>query len=150
MKTERAVAPSRGLHVGLWTVQILLACLFFIAGVMKTSQPIDQLATALPWTRDVSVGLVRFIGISEIIGALGLVLPAATRIAPRLTGLAGFGLALVMALAIGFHATRGEYSMMPLPIALFLLVGFVAWGRLFRAPIAPGGVSRPTGPAARV
>jgi len=78
---------------------------------------------------------VRFIGASELAGALGLVLPAATRVKPLLTPLAALGLVTVMLLAIAFHLSRGEVSALPLNLAFAALSAFVAWGRLKRVPI---------------
>src|SRR3954469_19697965 len=83
-----------GLHIALWIVQVLLFVGFGLAGLMKTTTPIDQLAVKMPWVSGVP-WLVRFIGISELTGALGMVLPSLTRIRPRLTALAGAGLVLV-------------------------------------------------------
>ena len=73
---------SNGIHVTLWLAQIVLAALFAAAGSMKLFQPWDALAASQPWVLTVSPALVRFIGASELAGALGLLLPAAARIAP--------------------------------------------------------------------
>jgi hypothetical protein len=70
------------------------------------------------------------------VGALGLILPAATRVKPVLTPLAGVGLAMVMLLATIFHISRGELGAVPMPLALGGLAAFVAWGCTARAPIA--------------
>src|SRR3954464_9187581 len=86
----------RGLHIALWIVQVLLAVAFGLAGFPKLTQPIAALAAAMPWTRDVPSALVRVIGTAEIAGALGLILPAATRVRPGLTPLAAAGLVVVM------------------------------------------------------
>jgi hypothetical protein len=80
---------------------------------------------------------VRFIGVAELAGALGLILPAATRIQPRLTALAAVGLATMMALAIPFHLMRGETGAIVFNLVLGSLAAFVAWGRERRAPIEP-------------
>jgi putative oxidoreductase len=86
----------------------------------------------------VPVALLRFIGISEALGAVGLILPSALRILPKLTPLAAVGLATVMALAIPFHASRGELlQALPANVILGSLAAFVAWGRTWPAPIAP-------------
>jgi putative oxidoreductase len=82
-------------------------------------------------------GLTYFIGVAEVLGALGMILPAITRIRPKLTGLAGVGLLTIMVLALGFHIMRGELSHTPPVIVLGALATFVAWGRLKKAPIAP-------------
>ena len=137
--TTPTAAPvrRRGLNVTLWVVQVLLAGMFLMSGLMKLSQPIDALASSLPWTTSVPALLVRFIGAAEFAGALGLLIPSLTRIKPRLTVLAALGLVLVMLLASGFHVTRGEYAMLPMNLVLGALAAFVAWGRAKAAPIAP-------------
>jgi hypothetical protein len=91
----------------------------------------------MPWTAEVGAGMVRFIGISELLGGLGLVLPSLTRIQPRLTALAALGLVVVMVLAAGFHVTRGEFQHVPMNLVLGGLAAFVAWGRAMKAPISP-------------
>ena len=128
--------PARGLHVALWGVQGLLGLAFLLAGVMKSTQPIETLGQNMPWALAVPPALVRVIGVSELLGALGLVLPSALRVAPKLTPLAAAGLVLVMALAGAFHATRGELGALPINLVLGGLAAFVAWGRLQAAPIA--------------
>jgi uncharacterized membrane protein YphA (DoxX/SURF4 family) len=128
---------STALHVTLWTAQLLLALAFGMAGIMKSTQPVAELAVAMSWTGDVPAPLVRFIGASELAAALGLVLPAATRIRPLLTPLAAIGLALVMVLASLFHISRGEWFALPLNLVLGSLAAFVAWGRLRKVPIFP-------------
>ena len=121
--------------VSLWTAQILLAVLFFMAGASKVTMPIAELAAQMDWPGDVPAGLVRFIGFAEVAGAFGLVLPAATRILPILTPLAAAGLMTVMSLASLFHIARGELSALPITLGLLALATFVAWGRAYKAPI---------------
>jgi hypothetical protein len=132
-----AARPSKALHIGLWVAQVLLALAFTSAGAMKLTQPIAVLAAKMVWPGAIPEGLVRFIGLSELLGGLGMILPAATRIKPALTPLAGIGLTTIMILAAVFHLSRGEAPMMPVNLALGGLAGFVAWGRLKKAPIAP-------------
>jgi len=122
--------------VTLWVAQILLAAAFFMAAIAKLTTPIDQLARMMPWTKDVSESLVRFIGSVELLGAIGLILPAATRFAPRLTPIAAIGLMVVMVLAACFHLSRGEVDALPVPALLGAMAAFVAWGRAQWAPIA--------------
>ena len=137
--TLSRVTPSgsTALHVTLWMAQLLLALAFGMAGIMKSTQPVAELAVAMSWTGDVPAALVRFIGASELAAALGLVLPAATRIRPLLTPLAAIGLAMVMVLASLFHISRGEWFALPLNLVLGSLAAFVAWGRLRKVPIFP-------------
>ncbi|MFV8749736.1 DoxX family protein [Nannocystaceae bacterium ST9] len=129
-------SPSKGLNIGLWSVQILLGAMFTMVGVWKTFTPIEQLAEGLPWVAD-AAGLIRFIGVSELAGGLGLILPAALRIQPRLTPLAALGLLVIMILAAGFHAVEGEWASLPVNVVLGGLAAFVLWGRTKAAPIQP-------------
>ena len=132
-------APSRSklLHAGLWVGQVALALAFGMAGGMKATAPISELAQRMIWPGDVPAWLVRFIGVAELSAAFGLVLPAATRIKPGLTPLAAACLTLVVALAIPFHLVRGEPVVLVGLLPLGALALFVAWGRFGQAPIRP-------------
>ncbi len=117
------------LNVWLWVAQILLALLYGWAGYMKTFRPIAELQPMMGWTAELP-RLTRFIGVAEILGALGMLLPIPTNILPWLTPLAALGLTLIQVLAIGFHARRSETARsLPLNLVLLLLAVFVAWGR---------------------
>jgi uncharacterized membrane protein YphA (DoxX/SURF4 family) len=122
------------MNIALWIVQVLLAGLFLMAGVMKAFQ-YERAKASLPWVKDVPRGLVTFIGISELLGGLGLLLPAITGILPWLTPLAGAGLALIMILAIGFHASRREAPAIGFNAVLLVLAAFVAYGRFLVVPL---------------
>jgi putative oxidoreductase len=132
-----ARSPGKPLRIGLWVVQALLGAAFIMAGVMKSTQPIDALAQQMTWVQHYSAGMVRFIGISELLGGIGLLLPALTRIKPILTPIAASALVLVMALAAGHHLMHGEATMIAPNIILGALAAFVAWGRFKAAPIVP-------------
>lgn len=134
--SDVGAAPSKGLHIGLWVGQSLLAAIFLMAGGMKLVAPVEELAKNMPWVHGAMGGLVRVIGLVEVLGALGLILPAATRIKPILTPLAAGGLLLVMLLAAATHISRGEFPSVGPPIVLGALAAFVAWGRYQAAPIA--------------
>jgi uncharacterized membrane protein YphA (DoxX/SURF4 family) len=126
------------MNITLWVAQLLLAVAFGAAGVFKSTQPIDAIVQGgAAWAADVPAALVRFIGIAELLGALGLILPGATRIAPALTPLAALGLLTIMILAMGFHLMRGEQQALPINMALGGLAAFVAWGRTSKAPFRP-------------
>ncbi len=124
------------MNVALWIVQVLLAALFAFAGGMKLLMPIEKIAAQGPLLGSMGVGLIRFIGVAELAGALGLILPAATRIAPKLTPTAAVGLLVIMVLAFGLHASRGEWSHEPVVVIAGLLAAFVVWGRFKKRPIA--------------
>ena len=125
--------------IALWVVQILLALLFAMAGSMKLVQPIDTLAMNMAWVDYTPAPLVRFIGVCETLGAIGLIVPAATRIQPFLTPLAAAGIATIMVLAMGTHAYHAEWGALPVNLVLGGLAAFVSWGRVMRAPITPRG-----------
>lgn len=132
-----AAPRSRALHVTLWIAQLLLFAFFLLAGINHGLKPIAEAAKSSPWITGVPAGLARFIGFAELAGAIGVVLPAATRVMPWLTPLAALGLALIMLLAVPFHVMRGEASVVAFNLIPALLALFVAWGRWKRAPIAP-------------
>ena len=123
--------------VALWVVQVLLAFLFGGAGFAKLTNPLSELATMLPYTTDLPGALVRFIGASELAGAVGLVLPALFRVLPFLTVWSAIGLNVIMWLATLFHLFRGEWRDMLLTFVIGNVAAFVAFGRLKKAPIAP-------------
>jgi predicted tellurium resistance membrane protein TerC len=129
-----ARATGKGWTRALWVAQVLLAIAFGMAGAMKTFTPIEELAKKLPWVTTLP-SLVRFIGVSELAAALGLVLPAAARVRPVLTPIAALGLVVIMVLAAGFHILRGEAQAVPINAVLGGLAALVAWGRLRKAPI---------------
>jgi len=126
-------------NIGLWVVQVLLAVMFGMAGFAKMTQPIAELAEKMVWPGVLPPTLVRFIGLSEFAAAFGLILPAASRIKPVLTPLAGVGLVTVMVLAALFHTVRGEFGALPTNFVFGALAAFVAWGRFRKAPIPPRG-----------
>jgi hypothetical protein len=114
--------------------------MFLAISAMKATQPIASLANALGWPAEVPAALVRFIGVAEFLGGLGLILPAATRIKPMLTPLAGVGLATAMLFATIFHISHGEFRALPAPLGVRCLAAFVAWGQrgesADRAPVS--------------
>lgn len=122
------------MNIALWIVQVLLAGMFLMAGVMKAFQ-YERAKASLPWVKDIPRGLTTFIGISELLGGLGLLLPAITGILPWLTPLAGAGLALIMILAISFHASRREMPAIAFNSVLLVLAAFVVYGRFLIVPL---------------
>jgi putative oxidoreductase len=121
-------------HITLWIGQVTVAGMFMMAGSLKTFTPISELSSMIPWAQDNPV-LIRFIGVTEIIGAAGLILPAVLKISPRLTVWAACGLTLTMILGTLFHIVRDEFTATPTTIVLGLLSAFIAWGRSTKAPI---------------
>lgn len=135
--TPSRMPASIGWRIFIWTAQIILAALFGTAGVLKSFwAPTDLAQMGLAWTVDVPLPFLRFIGTVELLGAIGVILPALTRILPLLTPLAAVGFATIQVLAIGFHAMRGETAaVLPLNIGLLALSLVVIWGRFRKAPI---------------
>ena len=115
------------METALWTAQVLLAAIFLTTGVTKPTQPRARLAAGpMGWAADVSDVEFRAVGLLEVLGALGLVLPGALGMAPLLTPLAAVGLALTMVGAITTHVRRGETDRLAVPIVLLALTLFVA------------------------
>ena len=124
------------MNIALWIVQILLALAFAMAGIMKVTQPIDRLETRMEWVKDVGPRGVPLIGSLEILGAIGLILPAVTGKLPWLTPVAAAGLALTMVGAMITHGRRGEYSSIGANLVLLVLALFVVYGRVVIVPIS--------------
>jgi DoxX-like family len=130
MTTETIATPSSSKLLGtvLWTVQGLLALFYLYGAYAKLVMPVDELSKMMPWTAD-HPALRTFTGLVDLTGGLGILLPGLTRIQPRLTVLAAAGMLALQTLAIGFHASRGEFPMLPVNVVLFALAAFVLWGR---------------------
>jgi uncharacterized membrane protein len=124
------------MNIALWVVAGLLAAAFLAAGLMKVATPKATLVERLPWAADYSDGQIKGIGIVEVLGAIGLILPGITGIAPILVPIAAVGLAIVMVLAAVMHLRRGDGFAAVVPtIVLFALAVFVAWGRFGPYPL---------------
>ncbi|HTF46852.1 MAG TPA: DoxX family protein [Pseudonocardia sp.] len=115
----------------VWIVQILVALVFLAAGAMKLVQPRKKLAenASMAWTQDFSDAGIKGIGGLEVLGALGVILPAATGIASVLTPIASVGLALTMIGAAVTHLRRHEIQAVAAPVILLVLNLVVAWAR---------------------
>ena len=121
------------MNVFLWILQAVLAGIFLMAGSIKLMKSRAEIAAAQPermgWLDHVSDGTARLAGGAEVLGALGLILPAVTGIVPVLVPLAAAGLAATMILAAIFHSRRGESQSMMMNIVLAILALTVVWGR---------------------
>lgn len=122
MKSQR---HRRAAAARLWTVQGLLAAMFLFAGGMKWAMPIAMLEAQshLPGA------FVRFIGVCEVLGALGLILPGILRVRTDLTFLAAVGLVLIMSGATTITLSQGQILPAIGPLVLGLLAAFIALGR---------------------
>ena len=115
----------------LWTVTAVLALPYLAIGLMKATRPIPVLAGMIRWPGDVPPAFVRSVGVSEILGAFGLVLPVLTGVLVLLAPLAAICLGVIQILAIGFHLARGETRQtLGLNLGFLALSSVVAWGQL--------------------
>lgn len=118
------------MNVALWICQIILSVLFAYSGITKSLKSKKELVElGQSAVEDLPLGLVRFIGIVEILGVIGIIFPYLTGIFPILTPLAAVGLGIIMILAAIVHYQRGELKVVPVNLFLLLLSVFVAYGR---------------------
>ena len=117
--------------LALWVIQVLLALTFSNAASRKLVRQKGKPSKSMAWREDFSRRTVRLVGVLELLGAVGLVLPALTGVLPWLTPLAAAGLALTMIGAALTHLRRGEYETILVIAVLMVLTLFVAYGRLF-------------------
>ncbi|MEU7631184.1 DoxX family protein [Nocardia sp. NPDC049220] len=117
------------MNVFLWILQGVVTVAMLAAGAGKLGQPREKLAPKMPWVESFTDGQVKSIGAVEVLGGLGLVLPAVTDIAPILTPIAAVGIALTMLGAALTHARRNEYAQIAPSLVLFALAAVIAWGR---------------------
>ncbi|MBO2011619.1 DoxX family protein [Hymenobacter negativus] len=111
----------------LWSLQLLLAAVFVLAGGVKLTQPATRVRPLAP--PFFSLAFLRMLGALELLGALGVVLPTLTSYWPRVTALAAGALALVLAAAALVHAGQREHNRLPLLLVLLTAALVVAWGR---------------------
>ena len=117
------------MNIALWIAQGLLAAMYLMAGGLKTFQT-AKAKEQFPWAKNRSDGFVRFVGTSELLGALGLILPLVTGILPWLTVFAAIGLTLIQLLAIFTeHLPKKEYNIIPVNAVFIALSVFVVFGR---------------------
>lgn len=129
----------------LWALQVLGGFFFAGSGFGKVLLYDGSLYAAAPqavaWYAAVPQPLIVFIGVCEVLGGVGLILPAMTGVKPKLTPLAAAGLTLTMILAAGFHITRGEYALVPANLVLGGVAAYIAVGRWNRSPIASAPIT---------
>jgi hypothetical protein len=113
--------------VAYWIVAALLALFYLYSGGLKVLRSPDQLRPMMGWIDAVPLRLVRTIGVLEVLGALGLILPPLTGIAPALAIAAAIGLVLIQVGGISLHLSRGEARMIGLNVALLILAGVEIW-----------------------
>lgn len=117
------------MNTTIWIIQGITGAMFVLAGLMKSTQPKEKLAKGMPWVNDFSAGTVKLIGLSQLLGGLGLIIPWATGILPVLTPIAGAMLGLVMIFAAAYHIKKKEFKAIGMNFFLFALAVFVSYGR---------------------
>ncbi|MEU6739720.1 DoxX family protein [Streptosporangium sandarakinum] len=129
----------------LWSLQALFGFFFAGSGFGKVLLYDEVLYAAAPravaWYAAVPQPLIVFIGVCEVLGGVGLILPAMAKVKPMLTPLAAAGLTLTMILAAGFHIVRGEYELVPANLLLGGVSAFVTAGRWKLRPVAPANLT---------
>jgi hypothetical protein len=118
-------------NTGLWIVQGLLALMFLLAGVPKLVMSAAQMTA--PGPIQLPVAFIRFIGVCEILGAIGMILPGLTRIRPGLTPLGAGGLIIIMIGATVINLVNGPAPVAILTAVLGLMAAYVVWGRWWSA-----------------
>jgi putative oxidoreductase len=108
--------------------------MFLTSGIMKSTMPIDKLSITVTWAKDLAIWLVRFIGVSELLAAAGLLLPSVLRIKPALTPVAASCLIGVMIMAIIFHISRREANIIGMHISFLFIASFIAGAGLKKFP----------------
>lgn len=136
MTTIAKSKQSKALNVLLWIAQGLIALTLIWAAYAKLLQPIEETAKMLPWALD-NPKLLTFTGIIDLLGGIGIILPAALKIQPKLSVYAAYGTIVLMIAASIFHVSRGESSLIGMNIFFFMLAVFVVWGRTKKAPVLP-------------
>jgi hypothetical protein len=116
------------MNIFLWVVAAVLAALFLMAGLMKAVTPVERLRAQMGWVDDFPAGSPKVIGVLEVLGAIGLIVPGATDIAPVIVPIAAVGLGLTMLGAVILHAVRKE-PQVGMTAVLLVLCAVVAWGR---------------------
>ncbi|WP_317979008.1 DoxX family protein [Paenibacillus glycanilyticus] len=116
------------MNITLWIIQGLTALGFIYSGWLKAFQ-YEKAKASWGWIKDLPKGLVLFIGLAELLGAIGVVLPEALDIAPILTPVAAAALAVVVLLGAVLHVSRKEYRELVVNLVFILLALFVAIGR---------------------
>ncbi len=124
------------MNTALWILQGMLALTYLGAGSAKLIQPRAKLRPAMPYVEDLAEWVIKFIGVCEVLGAGGLILPGLTGVAPVLTPFAASGLAILQVLAGFLHVRRQEFSNLPINASLCAIAAFIAWGRFGPDPLS--------------
>ncbi|MTD53811.1 DoxX family protein [Amycolatopsis pithecellobii] len=117
------------MNIALWVIAALVAAAFLFSGFFKLALPHEKYVAAQDWAENVPRWAPNVIGTLEVLGAIGVILPAVLDVAPALVPLAATGLALVMIGAVVMHLQRREFPALAPSGVLLILAAVVAWGR---------------------
>lgn len=121
--------PGKFLRASIWLAQVLAFIAFGLVGLIKLSKPIPELAAMWPWTGQLPAAIVRTLGIIDVAGGVGVLLPSLIRIKPGLTVVAALCCIALQLCAMVFHVSRGEIGATPVNVVFLALVAHVFWGR---------------------
>lgn len=113
------------LHISLRIAEFLISALFILSAGMKLGMPVDKLSAMYPWTGQMPVAFVRTMGVTDLLGGIGILVPVARRYA-------AIGIVLLMICACIFHISRAEGHVIGFNIVVGLIAGSIAWRRLAR------------------
>lgn len=122
------------MNIALWIVAGVFGVAYVAGGIVKLTMPYEKYAAKLHWPEDFTPGKVRFMGVVEVLGGIGLVLPGLVGVAPVLVPIAASCMALYMAGAITERIRRGEYKELLGDLLFLAAMTFVAWGRFAIEP----------------
>jgi len=114
-------------NILLWILAGLLAAMILLAGVMKVAVPKEKLLGIMAWAKTWPDARLKALGVVEVLGAVGLILPPLTGVAPALALAAATGLVLIQVGGISLHLSRGEVKVVGLNVALLVLAGVEIW-----------------------
>lgn len=119
---------NKGLNIGLWLAQILIALTLIWGAYAKLFMPIEALTQMLPWAKE-NASLILITGTVDLLGGLGLIVPGLFKMNLKITVYTALAIVLLMISASIFHISRGEVSAIGFNIFILILALFVAWGR---------------------
>ena len=135
VERKRQKRKERNQKLSFWVAQTILAGVFFLQGIMKLIVPVDALAQTHFWINVAPEWFVKMIGLIEVLAGIGLIVPAMLQYRPEWSMRAGFGVLLLLILAVVFHIIRKEWSNLPTIIVLGAIDVYFLWGRLRIEPI---------------
>lgn len=129
---ENQKTPSKTLNIWLWVAQVILA-LSLLSGAIMKFMPIEKIAPIMAWMGQLPPLTVRLLGVIDLLGAIGLILPSLLHINPKLVPITAIAICVLMICAIVFHVSRGEASVIGVNITYVAIAAFIAWGRFTKA-----------------